>query len=319
MGERLSSLEALRVLGLFAVVVIHVNSYGLFGAQGSFTFVTTELARFAVPVFFVLSGMFWRTEAIDRPLDAGIRLFWKLIPLFVIWKIFYLAVDHSELLHDSAFGSSILHYIAMPITGGAGYHLWFLPALLMGSALCWFGLHFLGLRASVTLAVVLYAIGMVPGMVLIRMGYPIPDFVYRNGIFEAPLFLMMGYLLQIRKPVLSISSSAMLIILGGALHVAEGVWRGAYPASHDYSIGTIAFTFGMVALFQQLRVDERGWGRDVLGAYLIHLFLIQIAAALLPFSGPVYALILAVAVCALSLAASRALKLSAHTMRLVRV
>lgn len=304
--------------GLFAVVVIHVNSYGLFGSADSLAFVASELARFAVPAFFVLSGMFWRREAIDSPLNASVGLFWKLIPLFVIWKIFYLAVDHSELLHDSTFGSSILHYLAMPVTGGAGYHLWFLPALFTGSVLCWFGLRFLGLRASMAIAIFLYAIGVFVGMVLVRMGYNIPDFIYRNGVFEAPLFLMVGYLLQLRKPAPSLSLSVLLIVLGGSLHVAEGLWRGTYPLSHDYSLGTIPFTLGMVVFFQQLKVGDRGWGRDVLGGYLIHLFLIQIVASLLPFSGPVYALVVAVAVCLLSLAASRLLKLVPHAARLVR-
>lgn len=315
--ERIASLEALRVLGLFAVIVIHVQSVGLFGTDDAGAFILSELARFAVPVFFVLSGMFWRPEAINDPIRMGLRLFVRLMSLFALWVLVYLALDHSEVLGPSGFEGTLPHYLAIPVTGGPGYHLWFLPALLMGSVLCWLCLHLRGLRATILIAVLLYAIGLVLGMVLIRAGYRIPDFVYRNGIFEAPLFLMMGYVLQLRRVDIAVPVSLVLILLGAALHVAEGIWRGTYPVSHDYSFGTVAFALGLVTLFLKLKVSDGGWGRHVLGGYVIHMLFILLIAAFLPFSGTAPALVTAAVVFFLSLGASKALKRLSATSRLV--
>jgi len=310
-------IELLRVIGIFAVVIIHANAVGLFGEWKTTGFVLDELCRFAVPCFFVISGFFWKAEAMERPWRAIGALAAKLLPLYAFWLLFYFAAEFSELFYPRLYGRDFIAAL-VPFSGGPGYHLWFLPALFIGASLCWLSMRYLGAGLTVALCVLLYLAGVVFGTYGGMIGTHLPLVAYRNGIFEAPLFLMSGFLLRRHLSRLTIAQFALLGVAGLAVHLAEGLAVSSSNLGHDYSLGTIAAAIGMTgaaALMSQAR--DYGWGRDVLGAYLIHLFILKTLAAHLPVSGPLWALSIAAAVAAVSLGLSRLFKQTPVSRRLV--
>lgn len=310
---RNTGIEFLRIIGMFAVVVIHANSLKIFGNDIEVGFVLDELARFAVPSFFMFSGLFWKDEAIQGPLAQSRKMLFRLFPVFAIWAAIYLFLDLSSLLYPGTFQSSLAYYLIIPLTGGAGFHLWFLPALFMGAVLTLFSLNRFGLKVTFIMSAALYLIGTFLGFILFAAGYKIPSFLFRNGIFEAPIFLVAGYWMrgvtfdQKRVP------AALIMIAGALLHILEGVIRGTYPSGHEYSFGTVLFAFGAVALFKSAKLDDHGWGRDVLGAYLIHLLYLKVFINYLPGASAIYGILVVLAVGTISLLTSRLLKMSRTT------
>jgi surface polysaccharide O-acyltransferase-like enzyme len=310
-----TGIEALRVIGLFAVVCIHANSLKLFGDSLALGFILDELARFAVPSFFMFSGMFWKDSAISHPQAAIRQAFTHLAPIFTIWIIIYFVLDFTSLLYAGTFKWSIAYFLITPISGGAGFHLWFLPALLMGTIITLFSIYKYGLKLTFILSIALYLVGVLLGFILVAIGYKVPSFFFRNGVFEAPIFLLLGFYMrsiEFRK-----STVIVIIVIGAVIHISEGLIRGTYPSGHEYSVGTIFYAIGVVALFKSARINDYGWGRDVLGAYLIHLLYLKLLDAHLPGSSVIYGVLSSLFVALISLATSRLIKMSRSTSWLI--
>lgn len=310
-------IELLRVIGIFAVVIIHANAVGLFGEWKTTGFVLDELCRFAVPCFFVISGFFWKPETFARPWAAIAALAIKLLPLYVFWVLFYFAAEFSEVFYPRLYGRDFIVAL-VPFSGGPGFHLWFLPALFIGASLCLMSLRYLGTGLTAVGCLLLYLAGVIFGTYGDLIGIHLPLVAYRNGIFEAPLFLVAGFLLRSNSARFTTARFALLGAVGLAVHIAEGFAVGSASLGHDYSFGTIAAAIGIVGVATRLsHARDYGWGRDVLGAYLIHLFILKTVAAHLPLSGPVWALAIAAAVAAVSLGLSRLFKQTPVSRRLV--
>ena len=90
--SRIVKYDILRVAASFSIVLLHVSaSYwsvvDISGGEFVVMTVYNSLTRFAVPVFFMLSGLFlvdpWRERV-----GTGKRVL-KLIALFYVWSAFY--------------------------------------------------------------------------------------------------------------------------------------------------------------------------------------------------------------------------------------
>jgi surface polysaccharide O-acyltransferase-like enzyme len=284
---RLPSIEVGRVIALLGVVFIHVNSLGAFGNDLAAGFFLDEISRFAVPLFFLISGYFLHDELLANPLPGLRRLFERLAPPMAFWTIFYFILDKLGLLYGSQFQGGLRAYLAIPMTGGAGHHLWFLPALFVGIFLCTYGVKVMGLGRFFVVSVVLYICGIALGAFQKQFFVdPIQNVFYRNGIFFAPLFLMIGY--GIRKKDLKISSlNALLLASTGAIiHLAEGYITMRYPRGHDFSFGTILFSCGLFLFLITQRYHRTQFsdlGKSVFGAYLMHLWVLTLLLHFIPW------------------------------------
>lgn len=302
-----SGLEALRILSLLGVVLIHVNAQKVFGADVAVGHVLDELSRFAVPCFFLLSGFLWKPQRIaDVPTQSNRTL--KTIGfLFIVWTVFYSAAELSG-LYPREYHPDALDYMALLLTGGAGYHLWFLPALIVGSVISLRLLRSLGRRNALLIAAVLYALGVLIGAYGPLFGFKLQVYVFRNGLFEAPLLLLVGYAMQSERSYVGRPYFLLAILAGLAIHYVEGSVTAEFPRGHDFSFGTLPFAIGMFGLFRTLSLPVGRWGSDVLGGYLVHLFLLKLVIAHMSSTGAVPAIATAVAVTLVSLLVSRGLK-----------
>ena len=146
-GERLNSgIEVGRVVALFGVVTLHGASLGLLASAPVIAFVADTASRFSVPVFFLMAGWFWKDSHLEDPSAASKRLLRRVGVPYVFWFVVYAALDTSAALYPPSPSAGLVSYVLSPLSGGPGFHLWFLPALFVGTTLSLFGLHLLGTR-----------------------------------------------------------------------------------------------------------------------------------------------------------------------------
>ena len=128
---RMAKYDILRIVASFSIVLLHVSAsyWSVVDIQGSEFLVMTiynSLTRFAVPVFFMLSGLFLVTPEREN-VAIGKRVL-KIVILFYVWSAFYafqgVAMDalHGEFSKE-VWAASVQRFIFGHI------HMWFLQML----------------------------------------------------------------------------------------------------------------------------------------------------------------------------------------------
>ncbi len=244
-----------------------------------------EACRSTVQLFFLVSGFFWKPENVDHPGAYLRRLFPKLAIPFVLWAVIYLFLDWSEWLYPGVENRSWRTYVFTLWSGGIAFHLWFLPALFVGTAIGLTLLRTFGMRCALIGAFVLFFIGTLLGAYLRPFGIEAQLSLYRNGIFFAPIFLIAGYYLKGLTTLPSLPTFAAIAVIGAVGNLLEGIYIvGSYPNGHDLSLSTLPFGVGVFGLFLHLRSEASNlasWGRDVFGAYLAHVLIMKTLIAVL--------------------------------------
>ncbi len=142
--ERIVYADLLRILATFAVIMLHVAA-GLFNEQpGSFDWeicnVYDSLVRWTVPVFVMLSGIFF----LNPERDVSVPKLYKknilrLLIALVVWGVFYqLTADRDSAKFASmpflgrlpSWLQNVSFSFAKLVFGPAWYHLWFLYMLI---------------------------------------------------------------------------------------------------------------------------------------------------------------------------------------------
>lgn len=191
-------LDDFRVIAAFLVVAIHTSPLLAFTETGDF-FLTRILARVAVPFFFMVSGFFvLKGENTGR---AVRRFMKKTAILYGISILLYMPLNLYN--HYFQMEDFFINFIKDIFFDGTFYHLWYLPAAIEGIAIAYLLLERLGDKGAFSIALVLYAVGLLGDSYfgLIR-DIPVLSALYkgifsisaytRNGIFFAPAFFVMG-------------------------------------------------------------------------------------------------------------------------------
>jgi len=267
-ARRDAALDRFRLLAAVLVVCIHTSPLTSYTPAGDF-WLTRVLGRVAVPFFFMVSGYFlarndWKTTG---------RFLRKTLLVYGLAVAFYLP------LNWYTGGFTAAEWLRRLATDGTVYHLWYFPALILGVLIAR-ALARLGLPAALTVAGILYLFGLGGDSYYgLAAGFPVLEGFYgslfrvfsysRNGLFFAPLFLLLGAAAKGRLPARSLPGAA----LGLALMTAEGFWlRGLGWQRHDSMY--LALPLCMVFLFSFLLGKNRGEDRAArrLSAlvYLLH-------------------------------------------------
>ena len=193
-GSRIESWDAFKWLAAFLVVAIHTSPLESIWPYGDFL-LTRIIARLAVPFFFMLTGYF--TVQVKKTEK-------KLLLLYLGVTCLYLPVQIYKYMGGETFNAGrILKDIFFD---GTFYHLWHLPACMLGLALMTLLLK-CGKENAMAISILLYVIGLLGDSYfgLVRLS-PVLSKVYdgmftcfsytRNGIFMAPLFLLLGRLFR---------------------------------------------------------------------------------------------------------------------------
>lgn len=268
MKPRQPALDRFRLLAAVLVVCIHTGPLAGVSPLGDF-WLTRVLGRVAVPFFLMVSGYFF---ARSEWKNTG-RFLKKTSLTYLAAAALYLPLN----LYNGGYGP--LEWAKKLLAQGTLYHLWYFPALILG-ALIARGLVRLGRPAALAIASGLYLIGLggdsyyglvsrLPGAasfyqaVFALFGYT------RNGLFYAPLFLLLGAFGKQRAGRTALAGAACSL----AAMTAEGfALRALGWQRHDSMY--LALPLCMAFLFSLLLASNRGENRRFrrlsLLVYLLH-------------------------------------------------
>lgn len=223
--KQTGGLDYFKLAAAFLVVAIHTSPLSSFSDAADFV-LTRILARLAVPFFFMVTGYF--TLGDRRPLRPALK---KTLLLYLGAMLLYFPVN----LYAGHFaGAGIGDVLRLLVFDGTYFHLWYLPALIMGLGLIWLLRRKLPDQYILALTLLLYSAGLmgdsyygfieaVPGISAVY-GFGFSIFTYtRNGIFFAPVFLIMGALLREGKTSLSTGACAAGFVLSLLAMTGEGL------------------------------------------------------------------------------------------------
>nr|WP_122011559.1 serine racemase VanT catalytic subunit [Maliibacterium massiliense] len=273
---RYAHIDRFRMVAALLIVAIHTSP--LLRVNQTLDFALTRVvARVAVPFFLMVTGYF----VLVSPNKRAVRRFLQNTGLlYAAATLLYLPVN---LYAGHLNGATLLKDIFFD---GTFYHLWYLPAAILGVLLVCVLMRACGGKATFAIACALYALGML-GDSYYGLIAQIPwlkacyDAVFtvssytRNGIFYAPLFLCMGAALarhgaRHRHPA---RTNALLLALFLVLMLAEGLTLHHFAFQrHDSMYVTLPLC--MYFLFQLLLTPSRKNLRTLrdmaLGVYILH-------------------------------------------------
>lgn len=228
-----------KLMAALFVIMIHTSPLASFSAEADFV-LTRILARTAVPFFFMVTGFFVLPKALGDTAQ-GLHYLRRIGLIYLASVLLYFPVN----LYAGHFrGVGAGGFLKMLLIDGTFYHLWYLPALLLGFALVWAGLKALPWKAVLGISVFLYLLGLPgdsyygflkDGSVLRQLydGFFHISSYTRNGLFYAPVFLALGYAVSRQygdgtasgKTARRLPFSVTLAALGvcSALLLAEGI------------------------------------------------------------------------------------------------
>ncbi|MEA5049337.1 MAG: serine racemase VanT catalytic subunit [Eubacteriales bacterium] len=195
-------LDSFRVFAALLVVSIHTSPLSSLNPNADFL-LTRALARLAVPFFMMTTGCFVLPQALFAS-PRSTRALWRFVKktalLYGIATLIYLPVN---LYADHFKQVGIFDVLRAVFFDGTFYHLWYLPAAIIGVLLVGLLSRWLRFRGILIVSSTLYLVGLlgdsyfgaasqVPVLLaLYRAGFRIFSYT-RNGLFFAPLFLCLG-------------------------------------------------------------------------------------------------------------------------------
>lgn len=303
--ERLASLECLRVVAILGVISQHFISPQLFQKPGVTVNIVAclieQLRIFAVPFFFLISGYFFgkSIQAGKSAPDVLLRYAKWFTPMWLIWTVLYAFIPSNwgetgsgilrpmywQLLQTIDWIS--LHPFALPWFMPPG-HQWFLIALIVGLATVAFLNSFNLVRIGLSVAAVLYVIGLaLRGEIFTMQPLPLSSYFIME-LASTLLFTLSGWWLSfnLKKPNLKLG--VCLTITGYVLAVFEAatIWHHIDNGLEKFTtgqlmLGTIPLALGLF----MIALAKPNLGRSTIlpslakltfGVYMSHMLIIRI-------------------------------------------
>lgn len=197
-----TGIDLFRLVAAILIIMIHTSPLSSFSAIGDLI-LTRIVARVAIPFFFVTSGYFLISRY-SRDNDKLKKFVKKTACLYGCAILIYMPVD----LYNGYFNSDDLipKILKDLIFDGTFYHLWYLPASILGAGIAWYLVKRFDHKRALILSSVLYLIGLfgdsyygiaeqIPGLnSFYQTVFQISDYT-RNGLFFAPVFFILGGLI----------------------------------------------------------------------------------------------------------------------------
>lgn len=249
-------LDLLKFLVAFLVIANHTSPFVSFSPQLDFLF-SGVLTRIAVPIFFMSTGFFYFRKWTGDPLRDNKALYGylkKIGKLYFTAILIYIPLN----VYTGYFTKEFTLYSLLKdvVFDGTFYHLWYLPALMLGIMVTSFLYKKMPMPFVLAAAAFLYFIGLLGdsyyGLVAgtgISQMYDVMFHVFdytRNGLFNAPVYLALGALAARKQTfqtnpiingILFMVSLDLMLIEGIFLHYAgiprhDSMYIFALPASY---------------------------------------------------------------------------------------
>ena len=229
-NESYSGIDYFRFIAALLIVAIHTSPLSSFSETGSFIF-TRIVSRVAVPFFFMTSGFFLisRYTCNAEKLEAFIK---KTTLIYGVAILLYIPIN----VYNGYFKMDNLlpNIIKDIVFDGTLYHLWYLPASIIGAAIAWYLVKKLNYPKALMVASVLYLIGLFGDSYygitekisclnsLYTYIFQVTDYT-RNGIFFAPIFFILGGFIADNRPQITFGKSFLGFAISLALMLGEAM------------------------------------------------------------------------------------------------
>ncbi|WP_232698066.1 serine racemase VanT catalytic subunit [Brevibacillus daliensis] len=284
-NKQYSGLDGFRIIAAILVIALHTSPLLSFSEFADFT-LTRIVARIAVPFFFMCTGFFFLQKiGKDKSKNTYMlqQLLYKVGRLYVLSIILYIPVNIYTGYFTNNF--TLFSLVKDILFNGTMYHLWYFPGIMLGVCISYFLYTRLSAKITFLVTVLLYVIGLFGDsyFVFAQMN-PYSNAFYqsmftlfdytRNGIFFAPVFIVMGGMIaNSNHGRRNVISYAFGLILYGSLLVTEGLLLHAYHIQRHDSMYIFLIPY-MYLLFQLLLCFK---GRSIeylrklsLYVYIIH-------------------------------------------------
>lgn len=293
--RRIHSVDFFRILAIIAVISIHTKPFETtsspIGEDLNLPTILNLLARFSVPLFFVLSGFFWASKFEEKSqlIKPTLKMIGRIAHIFIAWSAIYLVLNIiiSVLQHDLHELIKTIYWTLLPILRdpfklilqGTEVHLWFLTSLIFCYLITGIFIALNSPRALIFFSILCYAIGLAGKAYSdTSVGFHV-DFNFRDGPFFGLVFFVSGYMLQRKSTEESrLKLGLLMSLLGLILQFSELLALRHYwgtSMEQDYVIGTYFYGVGMacIALSNTSILSFTGIssiGSLVLGIYASH-------------------------------------------------
>lgn len=280
---RVGGIDWFRMAAAVLVIANHTSPLASFSGTADFI-LTRILARVAVPFFLMASGYFLLPRV--RAEETGVlgRFLKRTGGLYGISVLLYLPVRvYQGYFSEPELATRLWKDL---LFNGAFYHLWYLPAAMLGMGIAALLLKRLSWKGALAAGGGLYLLGMlgdswygltvqIPALKGLYDGlFACFDYT-RNGFFLAPVFLILGGMLA-EAPVEGRLPGWRLWAAGGValgLLLAEGLLlRAAGWPRHDSMYLTLPL---LMALLFSLLLRARGQGGKELRTASMVLYLVH--------------------------------------------
>lgn len=225
-------LDAFRLIAALLVIAIHTSPLTSVSADADF-FLTRILARVAVPFFFMVTGQFVVSEFFIDRAHAGRRLLdylKKTGALYGVAIALYVPVGIYAGHYKNPGVGDVLRLLFFD---GTFYHLWYFPACMLGTVIVFALGRMLRLPGVTAVSALLYVVGLcgdsyygLAAQAPVLKGFYDGIFSFcgytRNGLFFAPLFLVLGVWMRLWTGKLPTAVTAVAAVLSFAGMSAEG-------------------------------------------------------------------------------------------------
>ena len=227
-NKNYTGIDYFRFIAALLIVAIHSSPLASFSETGDFI-LTRIIARVAVPFFLMTSGFFlisrytYNTEKLGDFVKKTALIYGAAILIYIPINIYngYFKMDNllPNIIKDIVFDGTL-------------YHLWYLPASIIGAVIAWYLVKKLNYPKALIVASVLYLIGLFGDSYYgitekISCLNSLYDYIFqvtdhtRNGIFFAPIFFIIGGLIADNRPQITFGKSIWGFAVSFALMFGE--------------------------------------------------------------------------------------------------
>lgn len=268
-----TGIDRFRYIAALLIIMIHTSPLESVNELADFI-LTREVARVAVPFFFMVTGYYVVSNCFSSEGDHGFAItktLKKLGGLYVALTVVYLPLRIYSGYYEN--GISIDMVFKDLLFDGTFYHLWYLPAAILGITLLYLLSRRFTWKQGIVIAGILYLIGLLGdsyyGLITGNGVGRVYDLMFqvssytRNGIFFAPMFLMMGVAVrkitqskEEKKDVCRRSTVGYLFLVSFIALIMEGILLHLFELQrHDSMylmlIPTMFFGYQWLLLFPQ--------------------------------------------------------------------
>lgn len=304
---RNDAIDTVKGLAIFGVIVIHVKPFAQLQPLGIDSLVMTLLidtpARFAVPFFFMAAGyLFGRRQTGSGTAGGLAKYSARLAKLYFGWLLLYALYDAALIaVRGKAAGMGGTEVLAelqaylsglRPLdllyygSGTAGYHLWYLPALLLSTAAVYAADKLRLFGPLLGVSALLYVCGQFGQSYSGLLALPV---LTRDALFFGLFYTALGYAFaagrfawlrpkRYRIRTLALIGAAALLLQYAERFVMVYVFEGRLG---DYWLSTALLSFALFhAVLARPEMGRRSilqrFGRNSAGIYVLHVGVIQV-------------------------------------------